>query len=280
MTKVGLITEDIRRTPIPLTYDGSIEVLGTVRSGAHLQVAGDVSIYGNVEDAIIEAKGGVIIDGGFLGAGHGRIECEGCFRCRFIQNQRVIAKGNVEVERSAVSSTIFSSGSVVVRGAMVGGEVHAFAGIETGMVGSKRPVMTRIETGLDPVVALRIEELESEAMALTKKRLGLLKNLRVLCDGGSEPKRIERATDLEAAADAIHGDVIAIGESIIRLRQEAKLNRNSMIIVSGCFYPPVELSVCFAQVCIDDEMTGVRFSLKGDQIICEPLTGGQRDDRE
>lgn len=271
--RMGLITEDIRRTPIPLKYDGNIEVLGTVRSGARLEVAGDVTIYGNVEDAVIEANGDVVIDGGFLGAGNGKIVCEGCLKCRFIQNQRVIAKGNVSVERSIVSGMIFSSGEVVVKGSIVGGEVHAFGKVEAEVVGSKRPVMTRLETGVDPVIALKVEELEHQAMELTKKRLNLLKNLKSLSRGSSQSNQVERATDLEAAANAIHGDIIAIGERIIRLREHAKLNYDAMVIIKGNCYPPVEISICFAQITQEIESKGVEFELSGEKIVRKHLYG-------
>jgi len=268
--RVRLITEDIRRTPVPLTYDGNIEVLGTVRSGAHLKVAGDVTIYGNVEDAVIEADGDVTIDGGFLGSGHGQITCDGNFRCRFIQNQRVICKGGVTVERSVLSSMIFSSGGVSVAGAIVGGEIHAFEKVEVAVVGSKRPVMTRIETGVDPVIALKVEELEGEAMTLTRKRLSLLKNLKALSCGACDPRRIEMATDLEAAADAIHGDIISIGERIIKLRQKARLNCEARVVIYERCYPPVELSICFAQMSIEDETAGLEFSIRNGDIVCKP----------
>ncbi len=278
--RMGLITEDIRRTPVPLTYDGNIEVLGSVRSGAALEVAGDVTIYGNVEDATIEAKGDVIIDGGFLGGGNGRIICDGSLKCRFIQKERVIAKGNVVVERSILSGMIFSSGDVLVKGSIVGGEIHALGRVDAVTVGSKRPVMTRIETGVDPVIALRIEELEHEAMELTRRRLDLLKNLKSLSTGSPDSHRLERVKDLEAAANAIHGDVITIGEQIIKLREHATLNYDGKVIIRETCHPPVEISICFAQIVNEVETGGVEFSLRGEEIVRRPWLRSKSDEAQ
>jgi uncharacterized protein (DUF342 family) len=269
---VKVITDDIKRTQSQLTYDGNIEIVGTVCSGAKLNVHGDIAVSGDVEDAEIKADGDVLISGGFLGAGMGRIVCEGRLTARFIQGQRVVAKGDVRVQNAIVSSMIFSAGEIVVtgaRGSIVGGQTHAYHRVEAGVLGSVRPVTTRVEAGVDPVTALKIEDLELEAMRLTRRRMGILKDLESLGGGSSHGDTHDRAADMRATAGAIQGDVIAIGEQITTLRKNARVNPSAEVSVRMASYPPLEISICRAQIVNDSNTGAVSFKFFDDRIILD-----------
>jgi uncharacterized protein (DUF342 family) len=269
---VKLITEDIRRSATPMRYEDNVEVMGTVLAGAKVEVTGDIAIHGNVEDAEIEAQGDVLIDGGFLGAGKGSITCSGSFNAGFVQRQRVVARGDVRVKRAIVSSMIFSSGGVLVGdsdGAIVGGEIHAYRNVEAGLLGSRRPVTTRIEAGVDPIVALAIESLESEVMQLTKRRMGFLKDLFSLSRNGGREGATDETADLRAAADAIHADIIAAGERIMALRKDARLNPDATVSARRVSYPPLEVSICFVKILNEAATDGVTFRFFDDRIILD-----------
>jgi uncharacterized protein (DUF342 family) len=267
-----LITEDIRRSTTPVVHDDAVEVMGTIRSGAKLQVTGDVTVYGNVEDAEIEAGGSVRIDGGFLGKGGGLIRCGGDLCVRFIQGQRGVAKGDIEIASAAISSTLFSSGNILVGqgdGVIVGGELHAYGNIEAGVLGSRRPVMTRISAGLDPMIALRIGDLETQVMNLTRRRQGLLKDLSTLSRETCDEAPSVKAADIQAAADAIQGDIIASGERIVALRKGARLNPDSRIVAHRASYPPLEISICFVRIMTESSSDAVVFRLFEDNIVLD-----------
>jgi uncharacterized protein (DUF342 family) len=273
--KVRLITDDLMRTSIPVVYEGNVEIVGTVRSGAKLQVLGDIAIYGNVEDADIQADGNVAIDGGFLGTGGGRIRCGGDFRARFIQGQRLVAEGNVNVARAVLSSMVFASGSVIVGdsdGSIVGGEVHAYGNVEAGTVGSVRPVTTRIEAGVDPLVAVAIEELEADALELTKKRLGFIKDLAAIERASDTGRSPDRAVDARAAADAIQGDIMAVGEKILGLRQGAQLNPDAVVIARHETHPPLEISIGVAKLMNESPTGPMVFRLVDNRVALHPQT--------
>ncbi|MGQ9603148.1 MAG: FapA family protein [bacterium] len=273
---MALIIDDIRRSPIPLTYEGDLEVLGTIRSGVKMEVAGNLKVYGNVEDAWIDTNGNVWIDGGFLGTGNGVIRCEGSFSSRFIQNQRVVAKADVEVRSGMLSAAVFCSGSVLVRESIVGGRIHAYKRIEASVLGSIRPVMTFLEVGVDPIISLEIENLEEQAMALTRRRLECIKNLEAISRNESKDCDDKKA-DLEATASAILADVILIAQRIVTLRQKARLNYDSEIIVYDRCLPPTEIRICFASKCFEQELGTSRLFLSNDSICREPLRNWRKN---
>jgi uncharacterized protein (DUF342 family) len=280
--KIRVVTEDIMRTRVPLRYSGNLEVIGTIRSGANLDIAGDLEVFGSVEDGIIKAEGSVFIEGGFLGTGRGNIVCGGDFQARFVQNQRIEAKGDVRIDTSLISSNVLSSGNIVVgdsnSGAIIGGRLNAYGRIETAVIGSQRPVMTRVAVGLDPVVATRIAELEQDAMELTGKRIGFVKDLDsvLAADGEDAP---DRASDLKAAADVIQADLMLVGMEIMELRKTANVNPKGTVVVWRRSYPPVEISICSSKIVNDNPTGPTVFRLFEDRIVLDTWSIGYGEAR-
>jgi uncharacterized protein (DUF342 family) len=276
--KIELITDDIRPAGNTVKYDGNVEIVGTVKSGARLEVNGDVGVFGNVEDAEILATGNVMIDGGFLGAGSGRIACHGNFKARFVQGQRVEAGGDVRVAKGLISSTVYASGRVLVgkAGGIVGGEIHAYLGVEAGSLGGPRPVTTLLEVGADPAVSMRIEELQREAMTLAAKRIRYIKDLTFVSgqDGkGSE----ETMKDLKAASSAVQAELVSLGEEIMKLRAASELARDATVAAREKTYPPLDVSICFSKIVSESETGPVVFRLLEDRIVLDTWNLGWLD---
>lgn len=269
--KIRVVTEDITWSKVPVRYDANVEVIGTIRSGANLEIEGDLEVFGSVEDATIGVGGSVFIEGGFLGTGTGRIRCGGDFQARFIQNQQVTSNGSIRILRSLVSSRVLSSGDIVVgnraEGGIIGGQVNAYGEVKAAVIGSPRPVMTRIEVGFDPVVLEEIAELESEAMDLTRKRIGFTKDLRTVLEGDAAGASSETIVDLKAAADAIQADLTLVGMKILDLRKGATANSDGTVTVWQRSYPPVEVAICSSKILNDRETGPVVFRLFEDRVI-------------
>ncbi len=276
--KIELITDDIRPAKSTVKYDGNVEIVGTVKSGARLEVDGDIGIFGNVEDAEILATGNVMIEGGFLGTGGGRIACHGSLKARFVQGQRIEAGGDVKITKGLISSTVFTSSRVLVgkSGGIVGGEIHAYRGVETGRFGSPRPVTTLLEVGIDPAVSMRIEELEREAMALVSKRIRYIKDLTFM--GSQENARSEETVkDLAAASSAVQAELVSLGEEIMKLRMVSELARDATVIARERTYPPLDVSICFSNIKSESETGPVVFRLLDDRVVLYPLNLGWQE---
>jgi uncharacterized protein (DUF342 family) len=267
-----VVTEDIRRRVGPEVYDENVRIDGAVRTGAGLKVHGDLAIHGNVEDAVIEADGRVRIYGGFLGSGAGKITCGGNFSATFVQGQRIDAGGNVAVEKAVISGTVFARGNVTVSsdvGAIVGGWIHAGGSVEAAVLGSRRPVQTRIEAGADPVVSRRIEALEREVMELTRRRMDLLKNAGTLSGGRMREVEDESDLDMKAASDAMQAGILAVGEEIAALRGTSAFNTKVTVKAHKACYPPLEITICLSKMLYDKEIGPVVFRLFDDRIILD-----------
>jgi uncharacterized protein (DUF342 family) len=177
----------------------------------------------------------------------------------------------VEVANAILSGTVFAGGDVITgeEGTIVGGEIHAQGSVEVGVLGSQRPVQTRVEVGVDPVLALRIEDLEREAMELTRRRIGFLKDMASIqgrsgADGGPES-----ALDMKAAADAMQADIVAAGEEIIEVRKRTNLNPDAVVKIGKASYPPLDISICFSRLMNDTDTGPVVFRLLEDRIVLD-----------
>ena len=276
--KVELITDDIRPVKGTIKYDGNVEVVGTIRAGVRLEVKGDIGIFGNVEDAEILATGNVMIEGGFLGGGSGRVACMGGFKARFVQGQRIEAGGDVDVAKSLISSTVFTSSRVLVGGSggIVGGEIHAYRGVEAGSLGSPRPVTTIIEVGIDPAVSMRIDELEREAMALASKRIRYIKDISFV-GNQDDARSSEKMRDLTAASSAVQAELVSLGEEIMSLRSSSEAARDATIIAREKSYPPLDISICFSKIVSESETGPVVFRLMDERIILDTWNLGWQD---
>jgi uncharacterized protein (DUF342 family) len=268
------VEENIRRTTEPQRFTESVRVVGDVLSGAVVLVEGSIWVSGSVEDAQIDATGNVTVQGGFAGVGSGRIACGGDFRASFVQGQRVEARGDIMLEAAALSGTLFACGRVRVGnrdGRIVGGHTQAYLGLETGTIGSKRAVTTRVQVGIDPIADLGIEALERRAMELARRRIGFLKDSTYLAQSSGDVERTACA-DLRAACEAVQADLIEVGEEIIDLRRNARMNTDATVTVHQACYPPVEISVCCSRIFNEAETGPVVFRLLGDRIVLDQWT--------
>jgi uncharacterized protein (DUF342 family) len=271
---MNTIEEDIRRTAEPLRFTESVRVVGDVGAGAVVLVEGSLWVSGSVEDAQIDATGNVTVQGGFAGIGAGRVACGGDFKASFVQGQRVEARGDIVLEAAALSATLFASGRVRVGnrdGRIVGGQTQAYLGLETGTIGSKRAVTTRVQVGIDPIVDLGIEALERRAMELARRRIGFLKDSTYLAQKTDDVQRSASA-DLRAAAEAVQADLIEVGEEIIGIRKNARMDTDATVTVHQACYPPVEISVCCSRIFNEAETGPVVFRLLGDRIVLDQWT--------
>jgi len=269
-----VIPENIRRTSVPVVLDANTEVMGTVLSGARVHVAGDLRISGNVQDAEIDARGNVAIDGGFLGTGAGRVACGGTFKARFAQNQRIEAGGDVTVERSLISSVVLTSGSVVMgneEGTIVGGEIQAYGRVEARVIGSPRRVTTRIEVGTDPLVRLAVDRMEKRAMELTARRMSLMKRIAFISKYAASSQSDELA-DLNAASVAIQAELAKIGDEIVRQRTSLRMRPDAVVIAHEVVHPPVDIAICSSQIVSDTAIGRVVFRLFEDRVVLDTWT--------
>ncbi|MBQ9140557.1 MAG: DUF342 domain-containing protein [Lachnospiraceae bacterium] len=148
-------------------FDGSIHIMGDVKSGALVQASGDIVIDGNVEAARIESGGSVVLKKGMNSSGHGLIQAGKDVVSRFFESAKVEAKGNIEVDKS-LNSQLYADGFITSTRAIAGGISQSGSGFRLGNVGN--------QAGLHTVLKLMVDSRVWEENRMIKSAIADVKN--------------------------------------------------------------------------------------------------------
>ena len=158
---------------------GSINVKGNVLEGFSVRATGDIHIFGSVVGATVEAGGDIKINSGVNG---GSVSAGGKLVTKFIENTTAEVTGTITAE-NIISSTVVCGDKVTAlagKGAIIGGSVTSFKGIEAKVIGNESNLPTKMIVGCDPQLTQERLDLKAEVAALSKKADETGKNIRYL----------------------------------------------------------------------------------------------------
>ncbi len=148
-----------------IEFNGSVIVHGTVLDGFIVKSEGNIEIKKTVNAAILEAKGNIILAGGFIGKENGSIKAGGKIGARFIQGGVIYSEDEIIVENNIMHSNVTSGKQVVVKGrkaAIVGGRVFASEYVEAQTIGAPAGTKTNIDVGVDILKEQEIQRIDAE----------------------------------------------------------------------------------------------------------------------
>jgi len=144
---VYTVNGDVDYSTGNIDYKSDVLVKGDVRAGFSVKAGGDVRIYGAVEDAVVEAEGNVIINGGILSSGTAVIKAGGDVSVGFVQNGSIDAGGSVYLRIEAIGAKISAGKDIEVirrEGRIVGGDIQAGGWVVAQVIGSDNCPSLRI----------------------------------------------------------------------------------------------------------------------------------------
>lgn len=136
-------------------FDGFVHITGNVQDDFIVE-AKDIEINGVVGASSITCKNNLTIFGGINGHGKAEVVCNGNAEVKYINAAKVEVKGDLNVAREIVNSTIWCR-SQVTAGKILGGEILALQGITARTFGSELGIPTIIEPGANYEIR-RIDE--------------------------------------------------------------------------------------------------------------------------
>jgi len=251
-----------------ITSKGAILVKGNVRSGFVLDAVGDIEVWGTVEDSIVKSKGNVLVKGGFIGSGKGKIEAEGDVTIYFARNQIIVAN-NVKISREAVDCTIYAKNTVKVSGDKIsigGGITTAGTMIEVESLGSQNEVHTDVEVGINYVA-------HESQMNTRKEKNGLKAVLKTVDKELNTLHAIQKAKgELPAQYTTTFDRLLSRREELVKkLKDLASIeilpvNEGAKVVVNKVVHPGVEITIGESTMTILEECKKTTFYLTGDEI--------------
>lgn len=133
-----------------IDFIGNVTIRGNVPSDYVVKAGGDISIYGIVEGAQLEAGGSIYISGGIVGFAKASIQAKGDIIASYINQGQVHAGKNIEVAGSILHSVCFATGSVhSLTGSIIGGLISAGDHVKAKDIGNASHTKTEIQIGIN-----------------------------------------------------------------------------------------------------------------------------------
>jgi len=223
---------------------GSINIKGSVLEGFVIKATSDIQIFGSVVGANLEAGGDVKINGGINGGSGGTVKVCGNLITKFIESTTVNVGGSITAE-SIISSTVTCGDKItalVGKGAIIGGIITSFKGIEAKVIGNERNLSTKMIVGCDPQLTQERAELKAEVSALTKKADETAKSIRYL-------EQMENADQLQQQLlNKIRLDFTITNMNLAKkssrlIALEEELKGDDYQIVASHIYPPLVVTM-------------------------------------
>jgi len=262
------VEKDVDFSTGNITSKGTVVVKGNVRSGFVLDAVGDVEVWGTVEDSIIKSKGNVLVKGGFVGSGKGKIEAGGDVTIGFTRNQTIVAN-NVKILREAVDCIIYAKNTVKVSGDKIsieGGITTAGAMIEVESLGSKNEVHTDVEAGIDYTA-------HQSQMSTRKEISGLKAVMKTVDKELNTLHAIKKAKgELPAQYTNTFDHLLSRREELVKKLKDLAsveilpVNEGAKVVVNKVVHPGVEITIGEPTMTILEECKKATFYLSGDEI--------------
>jgi len=151
---------------------GSVHVTGTIRSGFSVTVADHLIVNGLIESALVTCGGDVSVRGGIAMEGRNLIRARGNITAAFAQDAVLEAEGDVIINGGIINSFITCKGSVLAqrgKGLVMGGSIVASRGIDVLESGSELGAQTALTIALDlPELDALLREMDSSRSKLQR----------------------------------------------------------------------------------------------------------------
>lgn len=173
----------------PIDVAGDVVIVGHVLLGGKVRAGGNVIVEGSVLGGEIEANGTIRVRGGVRNGA--RLDADGHVLVRSLEASFVGSKGHLVVQQDILHAETDVYGEIHVRGAIVGGNVHAGARGVTAVVGASGYVPTSVAIA-SPVDQSQFAPLDKEQAKVLSALKALWPRLRhaeaILAKGASTPE--------------------------------------------------------------------------------------------
>ena len=270
---VMIVDGDVDYASGNIDFDGAVIVKGGMKAGFKVKSGGDVTVKEVVEDALIETDGNVVLKGGFIGRGEGKIKAGGNVTLPFSENQNIIVGGDVRITEALLHSKVEADGEVIVSGkkGVVGGSTSSSKLIEVQSAGSQAFTKTRLKIILNRETRDNIEKNKTDVenhKANTIKIDSLLSRLVKLKHIKKELPPAEQAqlNKLTALKKKLEEENETLENTKKELAEAYSLFENAYIKIKREIYPGVTIEIGSAKYTVKEAMSNTIFKIKDGEV--------------
>jgi len=247
----------------------NIEITGSVSPGFTVASRGDIKIGGDVQSAVVDAQGNIVIVGGVVGE-NSDIGAKGDVDLKFIERGKVTSGGSIHIRASAYHSDISAVGDIVggPGSRFIGGDIRCGGSIAVESAGSVAGAGTTLAAGLHlsryrrhAELRARYDELTTALTKLVQHRGKSNLDCEAYADIGEELNEMERElASLNLASDSER----KTSRHIEKWRTKAEIH------VSGVLRAGVAIRLGNAMIVVESDHTNSRIfqdAGSGDLVI-------------
>ncbi len=256
---------DLDLTMGDIDFVGSLIVRGDIHGDINIKVGRNLTVFGDVADAVIVVGGDVIVRNGFIGRGIGSITAGGSVKVQLVRNQHIIAGNEVHIERESVNGVICAKRKIIGTQAMIsGGTLEADELVEVGMLGRIEGGQVKVRVGRRGKILERLAAIEKELRQLEKNctdiKDAVYKLVRMKIDAGTLPAEKESMlTRLQEAQRLIPTKRDQLIAEQKRLSEEMQRLSEAKLVVHDTISDNVLVDVNGARKMTDAIIRGVVF---------------------
>lgn len=263
-------------------FDGAVRIRGRVLGGFRVHAEEDIFVGGEVEGAVLRAKGSIMLSTGVMGQDRAELWAGVEVRARYAERASIFAVKGVQVGESVVSCTVISGGSITVlagKGKILGGVIVAGELIEARQVGSPSVRVNVLRAGRDPKLETEAWVVRGELDAADRK-LAAIKEQWALSRGVRQTV-IGNLSELEATVRRLEREKRELGERLDRLTAAAANGVHpGLIRIQGEVFPAVDVSLGRLRRVIHDKTQVVVFYPDSKGRTIEVAEGGTRPKKD
>lgn len=270
-----------------ISFEGTLNVAGDIRSGMRVNVTGDVMVMGTVEAADITSGGNVVVGGGIIGRTEGRagtfqalpadtarIRCSGTLQALFAENAHLEAGDSIRIGREASHCELMARKGIFIGkpgakgGHLVGGTAQATEQVECVVLGSAAGGKTRVKVGVDPyldeVILGKRQRVQNKVADLDRVLLlqQYLKQNPHKDQGGIGEKTAKTRLQLL-------GEIAALNEELDRLGAQQETVQQARVKVHKAIYFGSEIHFGRKVLQVQDDLGAATVRLQDGEIVVD-----------
>ncbi len=264
-----------------LEMDGSLQITGWIRTGFDVRASCDIHVEGGIEGANVEAGGNILVKGGIIGSGEGRVVTGGGLTALYIENASVHANEDILVNDNVIRSRVTSNRNVCVKGGkgrIMGGEVEAFKVIEADEIGTATGIRTRVSVGTDSTIRQCMDDATRRLEDFRRNKAKMDMVLARYAKRGKGNKLPRETARKLARVVKLRRDAIRAGGRLVKYREDLAMKMSDAnlgavaIRVKKVVYSGTTIMVGGYAYEVRDNIRGqVKFILNTNEKVVEPI---------
>ncbi|MFW5775279.1 MAG: DUF342 domain-containing protein [Chitinivibrionales bacterium] len=266
-----IIPGDIDYSTGNITFNGTLEVRGTIKSGFRVQVKGDLVVKGSIEDAAVACEGDCHVEGGVVGGSHGKIVCGGELWAHHGENCTVEARGDVVFHSHCIHGKI-SCGGLIRAQTIVGGTFASVDGIIAKTIGAATETKTFLDISLYAEIFQKAESQVKKLGHLASEIQCRKDELFEIVRGGMDEKGIlppdeeEKLTRIKSEIHARREEYDSLSENVEQLKAVLQ-EKKAPCIQADEVQPNTVIRFGESQKVFSTTVTAIRVTVRDGKLV-------------